>query len=172
MTKKSKVSKRAVEKVAEDLKKALRAASVFISGAQRAKIQSFLQAPFTGNYNAQSGEIVGVLKSMLDTFKANLDNARVAEEKKQKEYDEMMEVKSAEYDEMSELFEAKKKEIGDTAAQISTLSSEVDTMEAELAADQEFLTALTERCTAKGKEFEKRNQLRAGKEFEKRNQLR
>merc|ERR1719182_360307 len=44
---------------------------------------------------------------------------------------------------MSELFEAKKKEIGDNAAQIATL---------------------TERCSAKAKEFEKRNMLRAGEE--------
>merc|ERR1719353_1498637 len=110
MTKTSKLSKRSVEALGEDLKKALSAASIFLSGKQRAKIQSFLQAPFTGNYNAQSGEIVGVLKSMLDTFKTNLDNARIAEEKKQKEYDEVMEVKSAEYDEMKELFEAKKKQ--------------------------------------------------------------
>ena len=65
---------------------------------------------------------------------------------------------------MEELFEAKKKEIGDNAAQISTISSEVETMEAELAADQEFLATLTERCTAKAKEFEKRNTLRAGEE--------
>merc|ERR1719252_343000 len=76
----------------------------------------------------------------------------------------MMEVKTAEYDEMEELFEAKKKEIGDNAAQISTISSEVETMESELAADQEFLAALTERCTSKKAEFEKRNMLRAGEE--------
>merc|ERR1719252_513302 len=76
----------------------------------------------------------------------------------------MMEVKTAEYEEMEELFEAKKKEIGDNAAQISTISSEVETMEAELAADQEFLAALTERCTSKKAEFEKRNMLRAGEE--------
>jgi hypothetical protein len=164
MTKTSKLSKRNVEQLASDMKKALRAASIFLNGEQRSKLQSFLQAPFTGNYNAQSGEIVGVLKSMLDTFKANLDNARIAEEKKQKEYDEMMEVKSAEYDEMSELFDAKKKEIGDNAAQISTISSEIDTMEAELAADQEFLAALSARCSAKAAEFDKRKMLRAGEE--------
>merc|ERR1719182_345823 len=86
------------------------------------------------------------------------------EEKAQKEYDEMMEIKTAEYDEMEELFEAKKKEIGDNAAQISTISSEIETMESELAADQEFLAALTERCTSKKAEFEKRNMLRAGEE--------
>merc|ERR1719388_255381 len=65
---------------------------------------------------------------------------------------------------MEELFEAKKKEIGDNAAEISTISSEVETMEAELAADQEFLATLTERCASKAKEFEKRNMLRAGEE--------
>jgi chromosome segregation ATPase len=164
MTKTSKLSKRSVHLLGEDMKKALRAASIFLTGKQRAKVLAFLQAPFTGNYNAQSGEIVGVLKSMLDTFKMNLDNARVAEEKKQKEYDEMIEVKQAEYDEMKELFESKKNEIGDNAAEISIISSEVDTMESELAADQEFLGTLTDRCSAKAKEFEKRNMLRAGEE--------
>merc|ERR1719240_551921 len=101
---------------------------------------------------------------MKDTFEANLESTRANEKKKQKEYDEMMEIKTAEYDEMEELFEAKKKEIGDNAAQISTISSEVETMEAELASDQEFLAALTERCSMKKKEFEKRNMLRAGEE--------
>jgi hypothetical protein len=164
MTKSSKLNKRSIQLLAQDMKKALRAASIFLSGKQRAKIQAFLQAPFTGNYNAQSGEIVGVLKSMSDTFKTNLDSARIAEEKKQKEYEEMMEVKTEEYDEMKEMFDAKKKEIGDNAAQISTISSEIDTMESELAADQEFLATLTDRCSAKAKEFEKRNMLRAGEE--------
>jgi hypothetical protein len=164
LTKKSNVQKRNLGALDEDMKAALRAASVFLSGEQRSKLHSFLQAPFTGNYNSQSGEIVGVIKNMKDTFEANLESTRQNEEKKQKEYDEMMEVKTAEYDEMEELFEAKKKEIGDNAAQISTISSEVETMEAELASDQEFLAALTERCSMKKKEFEKRNMLRAGEE--------
>ena len=79
------------------MKAALRAASVFLSGKQRAKLHSFLQAPFTGNYNAQSGEIVGVIKNMQDTFKSNLESAITAEEKAQKEYDEFMELKTKEY---------------------------------------------------------------------------
>jgi septal ring factor EnvC (AmiA/AmiB activator) len=164
MTKTSHVQKRGLMALDEDMKAALRAASVFLTGKQRSSLHSFLQAPFTGNYNAQSGEIVGVIKNMLDTFKANLESSIAAEEKAQKEYDEMMEVKTAEYDQMEELFEAKKKEIGDNAAQISTISSEVETMEAELAADQEFLATLTQRCAMKKAEFEKRNMLRAGEE--------
>merc|ERR1719182_299676 len=112
LTKKSNVAKRSLKVLDEDMKKALRAASVFLTGAQRSKLHSFLQAPFTGNYNAQSGEIVGVIKNMLDTFKANLKSAIEVEEKKQKEYDEMMEVLKAEYTEMESLFEAKKQQIG------------------------------------------------------------
>jgi len=85
LTKNSNVQKRAVKELDEDMKAALRAASVFLSGKQRAKLHSFLQAPFTGNYNAQSGEIVGVIKNMQDTFKSNLESAITAEEKAQKE---------------------------------------------------------------------------------------
>ena len=83
------------------MKAALRAASVFLSGTQRAKLHSFLQAP--GNYNAQSGEIVGVIKNMQDTFKSNLESAITAEEKAQKEYDDLMAVKEAEFDEMKKV---------------------------------------------------------------------
>merc|ERR1719473_2579302 len=127
MAKGSHVQKMGLKNLDDDMKAALRAASVFLTGKQRSTLHSFLQAP--GNYNAQSGEIVGVIKSMTDTFKANLEAGIQTEEKKQKEYDEMMEVKTAEYDMMEKLFEAKKKEIGDNAAQISTISSEVETME-------------------------------------------
>ena len=44
------------------MKAALRAASVFLTGKQRNQVTAFVQAPFTGNYNSQSGEIVGILK--------------------------------------------------------------------------------------------------------------
>ena len=59
--------KSVVKKLDDNLKEALRAASVFLDNKQRGVVSSFLQAPFTGNYNAQSGEIVGVLKNMNDT---------------------------------------------------------------------------------------------------------
>merc|ERR1719502_630240 len=73
---KSKVGKVTTKKLDANTKAALRAASVFLTGKQRAKLSSFLQAPFTGNYGAQSGEIVGVLKQMNDTFTENLATAR------------------------------------------------------------------------------------------------
>jgi chromosome segregation ATPase len=58
----------------------------------------------------------------------------------------------------------KKKLIGDNAAAISTASTEVETMEGQVADDQEFLGTLTERCATKKAAYEKRNMLRANEE--------
>merc|ERR1719421_1657476 len=125
---------------------------------------SFVQAPFTGNYNAQSGEIVGVLKNMNDTFTANLANARQVEAKALADFTAMKKVLDEEYDEASDLFEKRKKEIGETAELISTTTSERDTADTRLADDQEFLASLTDRCAKKKAEFEKRNMLRSQEE--------
>jgi len=153
-----------LSKLNTDMKEALRAASVFLTGDQRKSVSAFVQAPFTGNYNSQSGEIVGVLKSMSDTFKSNLESARASEEKAQKEYDDLMAVKEAEFAEMEKAWNDKKKTIADNAGTISSTDSELDTVEGELASDQEFLGDLTDRCAVKKKEYEHRNMLRANEE--------
>jgi len=159
------MAKKSVVKALDmNLKEALRAASVFLDDKQRSAVSSFLQAPFTGNYNAQSGEIVGVLKNMNDTFTANLANARQVEAKALAEYDSMMKVLGDEYSDMSDLFEKKKTEIGDTGKLISKTSSELSTAKDNLAADEEFLAALTARCASKKAEFDKRNMLRSEEE--------
>merc|ERR1719324_1147083 len=156
--------KSVVKKLDDNLKEALRAASVFLNDKQRGKMSSFLQAPFTGNYNAQSGEIVGVLKNMNDTFTANLANARQVEAKALADFNAMSKVMQEEYDDMSDLFEKRKKEIGETAELVSTTTSEMNTAKERLADDQEFLASLTDRCAKKKAEFEKRNMLRSQEE--------
>jgi hypothetical protein len=156
--------KSVVKKLDDNLKEALRAASVFLNDKQRGAVSSFLQAPFTGNYNAQSGEIVGVLKNMNDTFTANLANARQVESKAISDYNAMIKVMSEEYDDMSDLFEKRKKEIGETAELVSKTTSEMNTAQQRLADDQEFLASLTDRCAKKKAEFEKRNMLRSQEE--------
>merc|ERR1719172_140569 len=143
--------KSSVKKLDDHMKEALRAAAVFLDDNQRSKMTSFLQAPFTGNYNAQSGEIVGVLKNMNDTFTANLKNARQVEAKALADFTAMKKVLDEEYDEASDLFEKRKKEIGETAELISTPSSEKNTAEERLADDTDFLASLTERCATKKK---------------------
>merc|ERR1719261_2328813 len=65
---------------------------------------------------------------MEDTFKSNLESAITAEDKAQKEYDDLMAVKEAEYTEMETSYNDKKKEIGDNAATIASTDSELDTV--------------------------------------------
>jgi len=160
------------EAVRHDIEEALRAASAFVSSQQDPaadkkplqKVKSFLEAPFTGNYNSQSGEIVGIIKNMNDTFTMNLVNARKDEEKAQKAFDEMIEVKTAEFDEMTEAFESKKQLIGDNAESISTITTEVQSMKEQLDVDTTFRDSLLVRCPKKAEEYKIRTSLRANEE--------
>jgi len=155
--------KSSVKKVDAKLKEALRAASVFLDDKQRGMVSSFLQGP-TANYNAQSGEIVGVLKNMNDTFTANLATSRQVESKAIADYDAMMKVLDEEHTDMTDLFEKRKKEIGETSELVATTTSEMDTAKERLADDEEFLASLTSRCATKKAEFDKRNMLRSQEE--------
>jgi hypothetical protein len=163
MSTKSSMKKGQITHLTEDMKAALRAASVHLDGGMRSKMAALIQAP-TGNYNSQSGEIAGLLKNMLDTFKANLATARSTETKKIAEYESMKSTAEAEYGGMETSLGAKEKEVGDNAAAIATTSGEVETMEGQVSDDQEFLATLTERCNTKKADYEKRNMLRANEE--------
>merc|ERR1719453_2762028 len=155
--------KSSVKKVDAKLKEALRAASVFLDDKQRGVVSSFLQGP-TANYNAQSGEIVGVLKNMNVTFTANLATARQVESKAVADYNAMMKVLDEEHTDMTDLFEKRKKEIGETSELVATTTSEMDTAKERLADDEDFLASLTSRCATKKAAFDKRNMLRAQEE--------
>merc|ERR1719191_1002492 len=80
---------------------ALKAASVFVHGKDRQKLTAFIQAPFTGEYQSQSGEIVGILKNMRDTFKSNLASSRASEAAAAESHTKFMKVKNDEFSKMS-----------------------------------------------------------------------
>merc|ERR1719482_899992 len=63
------------------VKHALDAASALMSPEQQSAATAFLQGPFTGTYTSQSGVVMGIIKNMRDTFKANLESARDTEKK-------------------------------------------------------------------------------------------
>lgn len=63
-----------------NLSVALGAAASFLSKEQHRTLTSFLQGPgFAGTYSSQSGEVVGILKNMRDTFADNLTNLEAEE---------------------------------------------------------------------------------------------
>merc|ERR1719207_2334 len=75
-----------------------------------------------------------------------------------------MNVMSTEYDDMSALLEKRKKEVGEASELVSRTSSEMNTAQERLSDDQDFLASLTDRCSKKKAEYEKRNMLRSQEE--------
>merc|ERR1719487_1428002 len=105
--KKSFMGNKKMLKLKASVKDAMSAVSVLLTQKQRRSLQSFLQAPFTGDYTSQSGEIVGILKNMVDTFKQNLASARSAEKAALTAHENFMKVKEDEYDTYKTAYEEK-----------------------------------------------------------------
>merc|ERR1719221_850253 len=76
----------ALQQMKSRVHEALTAAAAFLEAKQASTVQAFIQAPFTGTYTAQSGEVVGILKQMRDTFEANLATATATEEASEAQY--------------------------------------------------------------------------------------
>merc|ERR1719412_2789646 len=97
-----------------------------------ARVNSFLQAPFTGTYSAQSGEVVGILKAMRAALKA-----------------------------METAFEAKQGELASNDASLGKKKEKLAASVKSKADAEEFLAELLEMCAAKAKEYDERTMMRA-----------
>merc|ERR1719223_2624364 len=125
-------------KVKTNVKEALVAASAFLTPGQRKGVDSFLQskAPFTGSYTSQSGQIVGILKNMRDTFKANLKSAIATE----------------------------KSSLGAHTKLMGTLTEAHTEMTTSYEDNEEFLEKLTVTCDEKTKDYNERKVQRANED--------
>merc|ERR1719230_1147779 len=157
-------AKASLIKMKDNVKNALKAASVFLSDKQKRSLTSFLQAPFTGTYQSQSGEIVGILKNMRDTFKSNLASARAAESSAAESHSKFTKVKEDEFSKMKKSFDDKDKVLGENDDALSTKKTQKGETESSKADDEEFLAKLQKMCAAKTKEFEDRKMVRANEE--------
>merc|ERR1719428_753730 len=142
----------------------MEAASVLLTNKQKRSMQSFLQAPFTGTYTAQSGEIVGILKNMGDTFKENLASIRDAEEKAASAHAKFMKIKEDEFETMKKGYDEKQGQLGDNDQELADEKEMLAELQEELAAAEDFLEKLLAMCAKKAKEFEHRNMMRANEE--------
>merc|ERR1719398_236959 len=157
-------AKASLIKLKGSVKDALKAASVFLSDKQKKSLTSFIQAPFTGTYQSQSGEIVGILKNMRDTFKSNLASARASESAAAESHSKFMKVKEDEFNKMKKTFDDKDKVLGENDDAISTKKTSKSEEEASKADNEEFLAKLQKMCAEKTKAFEDRKMVRANEE--------
>jgi len=148
-------------KLQATIKKALIASSFALDSKKMTAVDSFLQAPFTGTYSSQSGEVVAILKDMRDTFERNLNQARLKEAAAQAAHAKFLEAMAAALEEMGKSFEAKQ---GALASNDEALGKSKEKLEAAVetkTAAEEFLEQLLKMCAGKTKEYNEQTMLRA-----------
>jgi hypothetical protein len=147
-----------------EVEHALNAASALMSPDQKATAASFLQAPFTGTYTSQSAQVLGIIKSMRDTFKANLADAIKTEKDAKTAYDKFMDIKEAAFKDMAASYKEKQEALGGNDEDLATKKKQLSESKKQKASDEEFLEKLLPLCEDKAQQYQKRNLLRANEE--------
>jgi len=151
----------------EAIRNVLRATSALVSPQQSKVLLAFVQSPgagFTGNYAAQSGEVVGILKNMKDTFKRELSTAQKVEKDAIEAHGEFEATKIKEHAEFVSLFDEKQVTLG-TNDDALTAAKTALTANEQLKKDSDtFLTKLLKDCKQTNQEYTRRNEARAAEQ--------
>jgi hypothetical protein len=130
---------------------------------QRSTVTAFLsggQNPF-GDYHSQSGEIVGILKTMKDEMDKALNGAVSDEEKSAAGYEELSAAKKEEISAAGSAIESKTERSGTLAVTITTTKGDIKDTTNEMTDTEAFLANLKVECGEKKKEWAVRCQVRA-----------
>merc|ERR1719460_2569495 len=130
---------------------------------QRSTVTAFLsggQNPY-GDNHGQSGEIVGILKTMKDEMDAGLNGAVSDEEKAASGYEELAAAKKEEISAAGAAIESKTQRSGTLAVTITTTRGDIKDTTSEMTDTEAFLANLKVECAEKKKEWSVRCQIRA-----------
>merc|ERR1719277_1827098 len=132
-----------------------------MSSADRDMLTAFLSQGQGEGYVPQSGQIVGILKQMLDTMKASLADVQAAEEAAIKDFEGLSKAKTKEIQANTDAIEAKTKRHGEMGVEIVNMKEDLDDTQKALAEDKKFLADLEKNCDTKQAEWEERSKTRA-----------
>jgi hypothetical protein len=124
--------------------------------------QSALQTannPF-GDYAPQSNQIQGILKSMYDTFTADLEKSNAEEAQKQKAFEDLMATKKKELTTLQSSLEDESKGSAERTKQVADDKAMRDDTREQLDADEQFFTQTKESCQTKANHWAQRSRLR------------
>merc|ERR1719160_715981 len=130
-----------------------------ISDVNRQQLTEFLSEGST--YAPQSGEVIGMLKQMLDTMRANLKEVTDEEESKLKTFKELVKAKLKEIAALSKMIEDKLKRIGEISIEIVMLKEDLDDCGKSVLDNKKFLADLKKSCGTAQEEYEARQKMRA-----------
>merc|ERR1719161_2615630 len=140
-----------------------------ITHKQRRVLAAFLQQPadymdaeptFKQSYAPQSGEILGILKQMLEEFEADLSQAQKDEIAAQTQFEELKASILKELEPTVEIHSKKDGEKADTDAKTDDAKKDKADTEAELAANKEYLDKVREKCRLIDLQYEARQKAR------------
>jgi chromosome segregation ATPase len=131
--------------------------SGFIQSAEGTDNEDSSSAPA---YQAQSGEIFGILQNMQETFEGNLSQAQKDEMANQKAFEDLKEAKEAEIKAGQEQIDTKTSEMAAANEQVANDKQDADDTMNNLSADEKFLMMLKEKCAMTDAEWEQRQKTR------------
>lgn len=130
-----------------------------MSSTDRDMLTSFLSQG-TG-YAPASGEILGMLKQMLETMQKELDEITTAEEKSVKDFEALIAAKEKELNANTGAMEAKIERAAEVGLEIVEMKEDLDDTQKALVEDKKFLAELEKDCGTKEEEWNKRCKTRA-----------
>merc|ERR1712073_92104 len=119
----------------------------------RQDLLAFLSNSQGTNYAPQSGQIVGILKTMGDEMAAGLAEATKAEEAAIATYEKLMAAKKKEVIALTKEIETKLTRIGDLGVEIAQMKNDLGDTQEALIEDKKFLANLDENCEKKKAEW-------------------
>merc|ERR1719443_782946 len=130
--------------------------------ADRDDLAAFLEAPAYGNeYAPQSGEIVGILKQMLDEYIASEHDGSEREEKANIAFKLTVKAKLSEIAALNKLVEEKLTRIGEISVKLAMSKNDLEDTEEALGDNSKMLADLDASCKTKTAEWEERCKMRA-----------
>lgn len=135
--------------------------SEVISDDNRETLTEFLSQGSTTDYAPSSGQIVGILKQMLDTMSGDLKESSEAEAAAIVEFDGLVAAKTKQIDALTEMIEDKIQRVGSAGVKAVEMAEDLEDTKEELASDQKFLAELETGCATKKDEWAGRCRVRS-----------
>merc|ERR1719284_1082957 len=113
------------------------------------------------DYAPQSGQIVGILKTLKDEMTKELADTTAAEKEAIKTYEELLAAKKKETEALTAQIEEKSVRFGDVGVKISTMKNDLEDTTEAVAEDTKFAADLEKQCASKEAEWDERCKLRS-----------
>merc|ERR1719218_323845 len=127
--------------------------------ADRDLLSSFLSEGT--NYAPQSGQIVGILKTLKDEMEKDLSDATSAENSAQGSFESLVSSKKKEIAALTKAVESKTMRIGELGVKIAQMENDLEDTKEGLAEDKKFFANLDNTCAQKKAEWAEYKEMQA-----------